>query len=58
MFKSFQCEQSLNKHLEYRSNHEAVKILMPNKGDILNFKNYHRGERIPFMIYADTESLI
>ena len=31
---------------------------MPHKGDILKFKNYHRGERVPFMIYADTESLI
>ena len=54
----FWCEQSLNKHLEYCSNHEAVKIEMPKKGDILKFKNYHRGERVPFMIYADTESLI
>ena len=55
---SFWCEQSLNKHLEYCSNHEAVKIEMPNKGDILKFKNYYKGERVPFMIYADTESLI
>ena len=31
---------------------------MPNKGDILKFKNYYKGERVPFMIYADTESLI
>ena len=54
----FQCEQSLNNHLEYCSNHEAVKIVMPNKGDILKFKNYYKGERVPFMIYADTESLI
>ena len=54
----FCCEQSLNKHLEYCSNHEAVKIELPKKGDILKFKNYYKGERIPFMIYADTESLI
>ena len=54
----FWCEQSLNKHLEYCSNHEAVKIEMPKKGDILKFKNYYKGERVPFMIYADTESLI
>ena len=31
---------------------------MPKKGDILKFKNYYKGERVPFMIYADTESLI
>ena len=54
----FWCEQSLNKHLEYCSNHEAVKIEMPEKGDILKFKNYHRGEKVPFIIYADFESLI
>ena len=54
----FWCEQSLNKHLEYCSNYEAVKIEMPKKGDILKFKNYYKGEKVPFMIYADTESLI
>ena len=54
----FWCEQSLNKHLEYCSNHEAVKIEMPKKGDILKFKNYYKGEKVPFMIYADTVSLI
>ena len=54
----FWCEKSLNKHLEYCSNHEAVEIEMPKKGDILKFKNYYKGERVPFMIYADTESLV
>ena len=54
----FWCEQSLNKHLEYCSNHEAVKTEMPKKGDILKFENYYKGERLPFIIYADTESLI
>ena len=56
---SFWCEKSLNNHLEYCSNHEAVKIDMPKKEEsVLKFKNYHKGERVPFMIYADTESLI
>ena len=30
---------------------------MLDKGTILKFKNYHRSERVPFMIFADTESL-
>ena len=30
---------------------------MPCEGTILKFKNYHRSERVPFMIYPDTESL-
>ena len=54
----FQCEQSLNKHLEYCGNHEAVKIEMPKKGDILKFKNYCNSEKVPFIINADSESLI
>ena len=31
---------------------------MPKKGDILKIENYYKGERLPFIIYADTESLI
>ena len=31
---------------------------MPKKGDILKFKNYYKGEKVPFIIYADTEFLI
>ena len=55
---SFWTHKSLNKHLEYCDNHEAVKINMPEKGTMLKFKNYHRGEKVPFIIYADFESCI
>ena len=55
---SFWTHKSLNKHLEYCGNHEAVKINMPEKGTMLKFKNYHRGEKVPFVIYADFESCI
>ena len=54
---SFWCEKSLNNHQEYCSEHEAVKIEMPDKETILKFKNYSRSIKVPFMIYADTESL-
>ena len=53
---SFWTHKSLNKHLEYCGNHVAVKINMPEKGTMLKFKNYHRGEKVPFVIYADFES--
>ena len=53
----FQSEKSLNIHIEYCGKHEAVKIEMPEKGTMLMFKNYHRSERAPFMVYADSESL-
>ena len=54
----FNNQKALDKHEEYCSNHEAVKIIMPKKGTMLRFENYHRGERVPFVIYADFESCI
>ena len=51
----FWCQESLNRHLEYCGKHEAVKITMPKKGTILDFKNYHRSEKVPFIVYADFE---
>ena len=54
----FNNQKALDKHEEYCSNHEAVKIIMPKKGTMLRFKNYHRGEKVPFIIYADFESCI
>ena len=56
----FWTPKSLEKHSEYCRNHEAVKIEMPEKGknDILKFKNYCNSEKVSFIIYADTESLI
>ena len=54
----FNTQKALDKHEEYCSNHEAVKINMPEKGTMLKFKNYHRGEKVPFVIYADFESCI
>ena len=47
----------MNKHLEYCGEYEAVKIELPKKGTLLKFINYHRGERVPFVIYVDTGSL-
>ena len=54
----FWTHKSLEKYLEYCCNHEAVKINMPEKGTILRFKHHERSERVPFIIYADTEALI
>ena len=54
----FWCEEALNKHKEYCNEYEAVKIEMPKKGTMLKFKNYHRSEKVPFIIYADFECFI
>ena len=57
-FNPFWCQKSLNRHLEYCNKHEAVKIKMPEEGTILKFINYHRGEKVPFIVYADFECFI
>ena len=31
---------------------------MPEKGTILKFKNYHRSEKVPFIVFADFELYI
>ena len=57
-FNPFNNQKALDKHEEYCGKYEAVKINMPEKGTMLKFKNYHRGEKVPFIIYADFESCI
>ena len=52
---SFQWEVSLKKHVEYCSKQKAVKVVMPKKGEKLQFKNHHRKMRVPFVVYADFE---
>ena len=54
----FASEDSLNKHKEYCETNECVKIKMPEKGTMLKFINYYRSEKVPFIVYSDTEALI
>ena len=55
---SFGREEVLDKHLEYYSKHEAVKIELPDEGTMLKFKDYLRSEKVPFIVYADFECFI
>ena len=50
---SFQSELTLQNHIEYCSKQKVVKVVMPNKGEMLSFKNFHRKMRVPFVVYAD-----
>ena len=54
----FCCQKALNKHKEYCNEYEAVKIQLSKKGTMLEFKNYHRLEKVPFLVYADFEPFI
>ena len=55
---SFKCKQSLDKHKEYCYNNECIKTIMPEPGSYLRFKNFLHSEKVPFIVYADTEALI
>ena len=54
----FWSQKSLNKHQEYCIEYEGVKIELPEKGTMLKFKNYHKSEKVPFIVYTDFESYI
>ena len=54
----FKCKKSLDEHKEYCYAHESTKIIIPEKGTMLKFKNFPHSEKVPFIIYADTEALI
>ena len=50
--------EKLEKHKEYCDEEESVKINMPKPNTFIKFKNYLHGEKAPFTIYADFESLL
>ena len=51
-------EEKLNKHKEYCSEEESIKINMPSPDTYIKFKNFLYSERAPFAIYADFESIV
>ena len=55
---SYKCKKSLDEHKEYCYNNECVKTIMPEQGTFLRFKNFLHSEKVPFVVYADTEALI
>src|SRR5271166_2546905 len=54
----FREKKSLAKHNEYCSQHDAVRPKLPEPGTVLQFENYNRSMRVPFIVYADFESFI
>jgi hypothetical protein len=55
---SFDNENSLTSHNKYCSQNEAVRVELPKPGTMLSFKHYNRSMKVPFVVYADFESLI
>ena len=54
----FDTLEKLEKHKEYCSEEESIKINMPKPDTFIKFKNYLHGEKAPFAIYADFESIL
>jgi len=52
----FPNEKALERHEENCQNHDAIKIVLPEKGSILEFKNHKHSMRVPIVVYADFES--
>ena len=57
-FNGYNTKKSLDEHKEYCYNNECVKTIMPEPGTFLRFKNFLHSEKVPFVVYADTEALI
>ena len=55
---SYKSKKSLDEHKESCYNNECVKTIMPEPGTYLRFKNFLHSEKVPFVVYADTEALI
>ena len=52
-------EDLLENHLPYCKNHGMQKVALPEKGkNVMKFKDYDKMLMVPFVIYADFESLI
>ncbi|XP_072375301.1 uncharacterized protein [Diabrotica undecimpunctata] len=58
-FNHFSSETYLQNHLEDCFKINSVKMVLPTeKNYLMKFKNFNHKERVPFVIYADLESIL
>uniref|UniRef100_A0A6P7GBU6 Uncharacterized protein LOC114335715 n=1 Tax=Diabrotica virgifera virgifera TaxID=50390 RepID=A0A6P7GBU6_DIAVI len=58
-FNHFSNDTHLQNHLEDCINSNSVKMILPTEENyIMKFKNYKHKELVPFVIYADLESIL
>lgn len=57
-FQGFTSQEVLDKHLLYCSKHEAQHLKFPTEGDgdIVEFDDFSKQMRVPFVIYGDFEA--
>lgn len=57
--QSFSCTENLEDHKNYCGMNKPVKTILPRKGDnILEFDKFNQSVKVPFVIYADFESVL
>ena len=54
----FTTENALKEHEKHCTNEDCVHLKMPAPGSTISFKHFEKGQRVPFMVYADFESLL
>ena len=58
-FHSYSTENKLKKHKNVSENHDYCYVKMPREDNkIIKFKHSERSMKIPFIVYADLESLL
>ena len=55
---AFTTENALKEHEKHCTNKHCVHLKMPAPGSTISFNHLERGQRVPFAIYADFESLL
>ena len=55
---TFTTENALKEHEKHCTNKDCVHLKMPAPGSTISFKRFDRGQRVPFVIYADFKSLL
>ena len=56
--QGFMQESSRDKHQVYCENNESVRVEMPKQGSTVEFKDGQNQFRVPFIMYADFESIL
>lgn len=56
--KGYRELESLKRHSEYCSKHDAQRIGLPKVGSTLGFKHFSKSMKVPFVVYADFESVL
>ena len=51
----FPSKESLDKHIDYCKDHEAVKRQFPGAGSKLYYKNHYKSMRVPIVVSSDFE---